>query len=126
MEPQVSASSYSPTRNLKPVACFWLTDASLWLLDTIIFRSAYRPFLTAEDSFLIEVHSPLPSFIRLKSAFGSVASLRLGAPLHHPHHSYSRSAVALERCADHPRRLLPCLVTGEWVGKFMVKDVRTT
>src|SRR5215208_4062783 len=67
MEPQVSASSDSPARNLKPVACFCLTAASLSLLDTIIFRSAYRSFLTAEDSSLIEVLSPPPSFFRLKS-----------------------------------------------------------
>src|ERR671911_2439166 len=95
MEPQVSASSGSPTRNLKAVACIWLTDASLALLDTIIFRSAYRPFLTAQGSSLIEVLSPPPSFFRLKSAFRSVASasLRFGTALHHPHHSHTTPTV---------------------------------
>src|ERR687885_1537801 len=93
MTPQVSASWDSPTRNVKPVACFWLTDASLSLLYTIIFRSAYRPVLTSEDSSLIEVLAPPPSFFRLKPAFRSVPSLGFGAVLHHPHLCHTTPTV---------------------------------
>src|ERR687896_2049610 len=93
MEPQVSASSGSPTRNLKPVACMWLTDASLSLLVTIIFWSAYQLFLTTEGSSPIEVLSPPSSFFGLTSTIRSVASLRFGAALHHPHHSHTTPTV---------------------------------
>jgi hypothetical protein len=51
------------------------------------------PFLTAEDSSLIEVLGSPPSFFRLKSTYRSVLSLRFGAALHHPHLSRTTPTV---------------------------------